>query len=95
MEALCFSGFGVGQSDADVGLLGAFVILEKPQDSVVWFLYLRLGWGRDWWEDCDNTEIEQLLEGVVNVQCLLSVCDIVLFFLLSTQLTGWHLESIE
>lgn len=43
----------------------------------------------------DNTEMEQLLEGVANVQCLLSACDVVLVFILSTQLRGWHLEETE
>lgn len=43
----------------------------------------------------DKAQIEQLSEGVVSVQCLLGVCEIVFLFLLSTQLTGWHLELIE
>lgn len=43
----------------------------------------------------DNTDMEQLLEGVVNIQCLLSACDVVLVFTLSSQLRGWHLEKTE
>lgn len=35
MEALCVSGFGAGQNKAGVGLLGALVILEKPQNFIV------------------------------------------------------------
>jgi hypothetical protein len=40
MAALCLGGFGTGQNDADVASLAeSFVILEKPRNIIVWFLY--------------------------------------------------------